>query len=174
MLTSKKGEWLPWYRRKDYRGNLTEEEKRFLDGLRQSGQHPASAYDELPEEAQMYILELEQSVYDAKQSKATYTFLLMAAIGLFTIFGSYRDSLWLAPIVGYLSGAGMIFIGWLLYSREFKRNADEYIPMGKVPDSPNNLTDEGLRRHYEMQAISGRRTAKQKEDSLATGSRLRS
>ena len=173
MLASKKGEWLPWYRRKDYRGNLTEEEKRFLDGLRQSGQHPASAYDELPEEAQMYFQELEQSVYDEKQSKAAFTFILTATIGLFVIFGSYRDSLWLAPIVGYLSGAGMIFIGWLLYRREFKRNADEYIPMEKVQDSPNNLTDEGLQRHYEMQAIAGRRTAKQLEDPLATGLRLR-
>ena len=49
---AKEQNWTPWYRRKEYKGNLTEEEKRHLDSFRLDEKHPAAAVEDLPEEVQ--------------------------------------------------------------------------------------------------------------------------
>lgn len=43
---AKEQDWTPWYRRKEYKGNLTEEEKRHLDSFRLEEKHPAVAVDD--------------------------------------------------------------------------------------------------------------------------------
>src|SRR5262245_48784989 len=60
-------EHLPWYRERNYTGNLTEVEKRQLDAFRMQEKHPAADYDDLPEEVKRYIGSLEMEVYDNKQ-----------------------------------------------------------------------------------------------------------
>jgi hypothetical protein len=60
MLWRKK-ESLPWYRAPNYKGDLTEDEKRELDLFRYRAErhgikHPAATYDDLPEEVGSYKL----------------------------------------------------------------------------------------------------------------------
>ena len=54
---------MPLYRRKEYKGNLTGDEKRYLDSFRLEEKHPATAVEDLPEEVQSYLSELELAVY---------------------------------------------------------------------------------------------------------------
>jgi exonuclease I len=60
MLGRKKKptERLPWYRARNYKGDLTENEKRQLDSFRMRPEHPAASYDTLPGEVKVYIGEL--------------------------------------------------------------------------------------------------------------------
>jgi hypothetical protein len=37
-----KTEWVPWYRAHDYKGDMTETEKRELDAFRMEPKHPAA------------------------------------------------------------------------------------------------------------------------------------
>jgi hypothetical protein len=70
MLTRKgkhKAEWLPWYRARNYKGDLTEAEKRQFDAFRVQPKHPAAQYHELPEEVQSYINRIECELYDKRQ-----------------------------------------------------------------------------------------------------------
>jgi len=50
MLGRKKKptERLPWYRARNYKGDLTENEKRQLDSFRMRREHPAASYDTWP------------------------------------------------------------------------------------------------------------------------------
>jgi hypothetical protein len=54
---------LPWYRARDYKGDVTEEEKRELDSFRhresEGGEHPSASYGDLPKEVQLYISKIE-------------------------------------------------------------------------------------------------------------------
>ena len=60
-------ERLPWYRERNFKGNLTENEKRQLNSFRMRESHPAATNGSLPEEVQRYISSLEMEVYDRKQ-----------------------------------------------------------------------------------------------------------
>ena len=48
-MWKRKREWLPWYRARNYEGDLTEAEKRQLDAFRMQPSHPAAKFDDLPE-----------------------------------------------------------------------------------------------------------------------------
>ena len=53
---------MPWYRRRDYKGNLTEKRKERIDHFRwlaqqPGGKHPADS--DLPEEVVLYISKLQ-------------------------------------------------------------------------------------------------------------------
>ena len=66
----RKAEWLPWYRARNYKGDLTEAEKRQFDAFRMQPKHPAAQEDDLPEEVQSYIGRIEMELYDKKQEGA--------------------------------------------------------------------------------------------------------
>jgi len=72
---NEKQESLPWYREPNYKGDLTEDEKRELDSLRyradrQGVKHPAATYDDLPDEVQSYISRLQIELYDNIQANS--------------------------------------------------------------------------------------------------------
>jgi hypothetical protein len=77
---ARRNEWLPWYRRKGYKGNLTEEEKRILDSFRMKEPHPAARYWQLPEEVQSYISRLQIELYDKKQDGAAGKALVLTGV----------------------------------------------------------------------------------------------
>lgn len=91
---AKEQDWTPWYRRKEYKGNLTEEEKRHLDSFRLEEKHPAVAVEDLPEEVQGYLSELELAVYDAKQEGVATKAFVLTGIGALAIFLAYRELGW--------------------------------------------------------------------------------
>ena len=88
-MFKKKGEWLPWYRQKGFRGKLTEEEKRILDSFRIGDNHPAAKFDELPEEVQDYILELEGDISDKGQSEAGVILMIGVYVAGYIAYRAY-------------------------------------------------------------------------------------
>ena len=58
-----------WYRHRNYKGSLSEDQKMELDSIRwqsKSGRHPAAKFEDLPDEVQDYIAHLEVYVSDTK------------------------------------------------------------------------------------------------------------
>ena len=69
-------DWKPWYRQKSYNGDLTEDQKRYLDSFRNGEPHPAVSLFELQQEVQDRIYELEFQLEDHKEthfSQTTFT-----------------------------------------------------------------------------------------------------
>jgi len=125
-------QFIPWYRERSYKGNLTEEEKRELDSYRwmaqqPGGKHPAAEYGDLAAEVQSYISKLEIELYDKVQGEPVFAALLLNAV-----FGFYLlnylgwiapkyDSDWLAVL-----SVLMLLIPWVYYAVRFRRNADKF------------------------------------------------
>jgi len=151
---AKEDEWMPWYRRKEYKGNLTEEEKRYLDSFRLEEKHPAAAYEDLPEEVQEYLSELSLAVYDLKQDGAANKAFALTSLGAFWIFVGYQEIGWLSPLLGYVLGGLTITFAWINHSREWKKNADGF---GRIKQEgrgvPFSRTQEKLQEYWELDAI---------------------
>src|SRR5688572_29732695 len=118
---------IPWYRKRGYKGNLTEEEKRELDSYRwlasqPGGKHPATEYSDLPEEVQSYISKLETDLYDKIQGEPVLAaFLLNAVFGFYLLnyFG------WITPKyasdwLAFLSIL-MLVVPWIYYAVKFRK-----------------------------------------------------
>jgi hypothetical protein len=97
---SKEVEWVPWYRRKDYKGDLTEEEKRLLDGFRPPNHHPAQSVSSLSESVTLYISSLELEVYDRERQsafgKAFGGTLCLALLGFLAHRSGDLNAYWIA------------------------------------------------------------------------------
>ena len=143
----KKQEWVPWYRRKDYKGDLTEVEKRELDAFRMQEKHPANHYQDLPDEVQSYINALELQVYDFKQEKAVAKPIFASFLGAMGIFLTYKGLGSLGNF-GYWLGVLLLTVPWFLYIREWRKNAD---------DEDLHDPDECFRFEWEMDYLHRRR-----------------
>ena len=78
-----------WYRRRDYKGNLTEDEKRELDHFRwlaqqPGGKHPAD--HDLPEEVIDYISKLKIELHDARGTLLMGRTLFLTVTGVFLLW----------------------------------------------------------------------------------------
>jgi hypothetical protein len=142
-------EWLPWYRRKDYDGNLTEAEKRQLDVFRTQPEHPATLSDELPTEVQNYINRIELELYDAKQSEAAGYWLSATVFAIALMAMNYHERFPSSDSY-YVAGAALILFSWFWYGRVWKRNAEDFIPSDEA--APNR-TDEAIRREWELDYV---------------------
>lgn len=143
---SEKQSWLPWYRQKNYDGNLTEEEKRILDSFRIQGEHTAARNEDLPNEVQSYINVLELELYDLKQDSAANKAFALSAFAVFLIYLAYTGQAYSA-IGAYIAGAIIVVLAWLGYRRTWNKNAEEFLP--KSENAPNR-TDEGIRKEWEL------------------------
>ena len=103
----RKAEWLPWYRARNYKGNLTEEQKRQLDAFRMQPKHPAAQEDDLPEEVQNYINRIECELYDHKQQGLVGKAMALSVLGAAILFLDYKGYLG-APTI--LSTAAALFL----------------------------------------------------------------
>lgn len=140
---------LPWYRQHDYRGNLTETEKRQLDHLRARPNHPATTSDDLPKEVQDYIGNLEIQLYDMKQETAAGRAIVLSffgAVSLYTAYFGPPSTTWASVI-----GPVLIVAPWLYYRYEWKKNADSFLP--EDPLTPHNTTDEGILVEWERNYV---------------------
>jgi hypothetical protein len=150
MMADKK-EWLPWYRRKGYRGNLSEEEKRALDSFRMKEPHPSARYEQLPEEVQSYISRLEMELYDKKQEGAADKALVLTGVAALSVWFGYMGYGKTSPLFSYLLGAALLVAAWVRYRWEWNKNADALFPKGK--GAPADITDEELRYEWELENI---------------------
>jgi hypothetical protein len=140
-------ELLPWYRAPGYKGNLTEDQKRRLDSFRMREKHPADTYDSLPEEVKNYINKLEMEVYDNKQQSLAARCLLVSGVSAFFLARyilGYDEGSWLE--YGWALG---VILPWIYHHRQWRKNADEYLPSG----DPGYPTREALRTEWELEYI---------------------
>ena len=118
-------ERLPWYRERNFKGNLTENEKRQLNSFRMRESHPAATNGSLPEEVQRYISSLEMEVYDRKQGSLVGGCLVVSVIGAFFlvryIVGYQEGSFW-----AYTWALCLLVLPWIYYPIQWRKNADEF------------------------------------------------
>jgi len=143
---------LPWYRAKNYKGSLTEQEKRELDAFRhretQGGRHPAATYSDLPNEVQMYISKIEVERYNHIQDRLVGSTFVVSAIGAFLLVNHFG---WINPdyhsdwALAY--GALLLVAPWIYYPIKWRKNADTEIL----------LTDENIREEWEFEYIVDKR-----------------
>jgi hypothetical protein len=143
-------EHLPWYRGKDYKGNLTETEKRQLDALRMQDKHPSTSHSDLPEEVRSYIGLLEMQLYDSKQDKAAGKAFGLSAFGIALLYVNHFGVPASGSLFSYAMGLFFVIAPWLFYKREWRKNADEFIP--RDPRAPTS-TDEMIRQEWETAYI---------------------
>jgi hypothetical protein len=142
----KKGkEPLPWYRARNYKGNLTEAEKRELDSFRhresQGGEHPSASYDDLPEEVQSYISKLEIERYDLIQETLVGRCFVLSGVGLFLLINHFGWSPKYDSLEVFLVGVLLLSAPWVYYPLRWKKNADQF------------LGYEGIRTEWELNYI---------------------
>lgn len=150
MFRKRKSEWLPWYRQKDYKGDLTEAEKRQLDAFRASGEHPSANPGSLPEEVKGYISNIESEKYDRKSDSRFHNTVMITVAGLQMIYIFYlrHDEY---RVFGYIIIPILIALFWWQNHLESVRDLDDYLP---PPGSDKPFpTDEGIRREWELRYI---------------------
>jgi hypothetical protein len=144
-----KQEWLPWYRARGYKGNLSEARKRQLDAFRSQPKHPAATCADLPREAQMLISGLEIDLSDRKKENAFAWALLWTMLCgawlLLDYYGCRSAVTW-----QYIAGGGTIALAWIAYYVEERKITEEFFPSGI--NSPQ-WADEALRREWELEYI---------------------
>ena len=122
----------PWYRRRDYKGNLTEEEKRELDHFRLLAQQPGGSHPadhNLPEEVNLYISKLKIELHDERGTVLMGRVLLLNGIGVLMLASFFGWSLFKVDHEGsaltFLGGVLFIVVPWFYYSREQKKLGDQ-------------------------------------------------
>jgi hypothetical protein len=147
MFGRKQKEHLPWYRKRGYKGNLTEDEKRELDLFRlrekrDEERHPAATFEDIPEEVQSYISKIEIELYDAIQERlVARCFLISAFAGFYLVTYLGWVSLWYDALGAILS-VFLLIAPWIYYVWKWKKNADEF---------RNEWGNEGIRTEWEFE-----------------------
>ncbi len=80
------GDDVAWYRHRNYKGSLSEDQKMELDSIRWNskiGRHPAAKFEDLPEEVQDYIVYLEIELSDSKSFPSTITIIVGIALAIY-------------------------------------------------------------------------------------------
>jgi hypothetical protein len=163
-MRKRKAEWLPWYRARNYKGDLTEEEKRQLDAFRMQPTHPAARLDDLPEEVRNYIGRIELELYDKKQDGAASRAMFYSAIGAALHFLIYTGFFGAPTVWSYAAGVLLLVVPWFIYRYEWKKNAEEFLPSDRS-DRPCGVTDEGIRREWELEYLTRNRLAERDASS---------
>lgn len=148
---AEEGDWLPWYRRKDYTGNLTGDEKRKLDSLRASEKHPAARYSDLPEEVQSYIARLSTELYNEKQVASVGRAVVLTAFSILLMALIYIGYYIFYPITSYFGSVCLIIYAWVTRNRESAGLRNEFWPRGG--GAPLSAIDEQLRFEWETEYI---------------------
>lgn len=146
----KQPERLPWYRNRNYKGNLTEREKRQLDFFRMQEKHPAATYDSLPQEVQNYIGKLELENYDKKQEALVLPALIGSGFGGY-FFIRYILGYEEGSLVGYGWTIALLVLPWIWYAKQWRKNAKEFLP------SEGFGRTEALREEWELEYITNKR-----------------
>jgi hypothetical protein len=87
------GDDAAWYRHRNYKGNLTEDEKMELDSIRwqaKSGIHPAAKIDELPDEVIDYISDLENEALEYRKLPHEWAFIIAFCLFIYCILSGFE------------------------------------------------------------------------------------
>jgi hypothetical protein len=160
---TQKREYLPWYRRLDYKGDLTETEKRELDALRRQKKHPAARYEDLPDEVQHYIAGLELAAYDLKQDKAALKPIACALIGISLLYFHYVGPPSLSAFWTWAWALFLLIVPWFVYRREWNKNAQEFMPDYLATPGASSPANEALLREWEVSHLTRNRSVSRQE-----------
>jgi hypothetical protein len=147
-------EWLPWYRARNYKGNLSEAEKRQLDAFRTQPVHPAARLDQLPEEVQEHIRGIELELYDHKQQEAAGFAFFWSLVVVVLLLLNYLGCVPHTSNWSYPAGALLFVAIWVIYKRKWDQNAEEFRPSG---DGAPSRTNEAFRKEWELNYIDSAR-----------------
>ena len=128
----KQTEPLPWYRTRNYKGNLTETEKRELNSFRhresEGGEHPSTSYADLPEDVQSYLSKIQIEHYDLIQERLAGRVLLVSGCGAFLLANYFgwipADTQHSGWALAY--GAVLLVAPWVYYPIKWRKNADKF------------------------------------------------
>ena len=153
-MLANESEWKPWYRRKDYKGNLTEDQKRYLDSFRNGEPHPATPFGDLPDEVQSRLMELELDLKEQQDSASVVTTLVWSALGCYSVYEGYIGDFGVVSFFYYSCALICIAMGYRTYQNYSSRHEHHnwYGDTGK--GEPFSSTDESLQRHWEINALS--------------------
>jgi LPXTG-motif cell wall-anchored protein len=153
----RKKEWLPWYRARDYKGDLTEAEKRQLDAFRTQPTHPAARLDQLPEEVRDYIREIDLELYERKEQEVGLMILLGLSGAVLLVLNYFGVLAATSVNWSYVGGALLLAAAWFFYKRRRHKN--------KTAEEPDGIairpTDEAILRAWELNYIVEARMAAQ-------------
>jgi hypothetical protein len=157
----KEQEKIPWYRKREYKGNLTEEEKRELDSFRwiaaqPGGKHPAAEYGDLPEEVQSYISKIQVELYDAIQERLAGRVFLVSGLGAFYLanYFGWITFKWNLPELA-LVGACLMILPWFYYGWKWRKNAAQF---------SEQRGSEGIRTEWELDHVVSKKRKRIEDD----------
>lgn len=153
-----KKEPLPWYRELNYKGKLTEREKRVFDSFRMQEKHPAADYQSLRNEVQEYIVHLEAERYQLELGRLVQGCLIVFALGCYFTYWAFREDYipWtlFGPSTALSLFFGIVFLSVppVYYWRTSKKLIEKFIPDG---DWAYN-TNEALKKEWELNFLRSR------------------
>ena len=145
-----KPEWLPWYRARNYKGNLTEAQKRQLDGFRAQPKHPATQEEDLPEEVQNYIGRIELELYDNKKQIVSERTLFVSLFGAAMLTLHYTGRITATPWE-YAGDLLLLVVPSFFWRYYITKYGEELLP--SLDEGVPNQTDEGIREEWEQAYI---------------------
>lgn len=150
----KSPEWKPWYRQKGYKGKLTEDEKRFLDSFRNGNPHPATSFEDLPDEVQSRLIELEDQLKDQEDIFSVWLMLLTLLLSGYAFYIGFTDEIGLSAVGCYCFGLFGFFTIYRTYNAYVARHEHHNWYGDTNKGEPFSSTDEALQRCWEWKAMS--------------------
>lgn len=145
-------DWKPWYKQKSYNGDLTEDQKRYLDSFRNGEPHPAVSLFELQQEVQDRIYELEFQLEGHKVTHFSQTTFVAVGGGILLCYWGYTSESFLSTssYLGALVLVAIWFREWGMYQafrQKFFRRGD--IENGE----PSCFSEEEIQRCWELNEV---------------------
>ena len=87
------GDDVAWYRHRNYKGDLNEDEKMELDSIRwqaKSQRHPSAKIEDLPNEVVDYISDLEFECMRSRKSPHEWTVLIAFSLFVYCILSGFE------------------------------------------------------------------------------------
>lgn len=94
-----------WYRHRNYKGSLSEDQKMELDSIRwqsKSGRHPAAKFEDLPDEVQSYIISMKSEAMESRYTApgiASLIGIVSVSYCIIAKIGIVKYSILLPPIL---------------------------------------------------------------------------
>ena len=153
VLLANNSDWKPWYRRRTFKGNLTEDQKRYLDSFRNGEPHPATSFEDLPDEVRSRLIELEERLKNHQDVASVCIMLFWMGICFYSIYVGYFGEFGLNSVLIYGSGLLGIVNFYNSYKSYSSRNQHHNWYGVTEKGEPFSSTDESLQRHWEMKAL---------------------
>jgi hypothetical protein len=98
-----------WYRHRNYKGSLSEDQKMELDSIRwqsKSERHPAAKFEDLPDEVQSYIISMKSEAMESRYTApgiASLIGIVSVSYCIIAKIGIIKYSILLPPILHLFS-----------------------------------------------------------------------